>query len=104
MLPSKDIGCHRTGFQKTCFECVTLHCCQLWQQIIGADPNTGEQINRWGCSDVFANMLRIENAKEIRQAAASIDRFNNDMAIMNGVINVQNSILGGALAPALPKR
>lgn len=101
MLPDKDIGCHRTGFTKTCFDCVVTHRCQLWQQIIGMDKNTGEHLNSWGCSDAFTNKLIVENTSETRQSTASTDRLNNDIVAMSGVSSVRASILARDASPLL---
>ena len=82
-LPDKDVYCHRTGFAKTCFECVTQHRCQLWSQIMGVDPNTGQELNYWACADVLRNKLLIEGAKESRQTGAAVERFRNEMVKSN---------------------
>jgi len=67
--------------------------CRWWTHVIGTNPNTGETINKQGCAVEFLPMLLVENAQQARQAGASIDRFNNDMVKMNGVLAVQSSIL-----------
>lgn len=79
MLPEKDIMCHRTGFQKSCFDCVTQHRCRLWTHIVGADPQTGAQIDMFGCSDEFTNKLLIENAQQSRQNGASADKVATEI-------------------------
>lgn len=84
-LPPKEIKCHRTGFEKTCRECVVDHGCQLWQQLMGQNPQTGETINKWGCADAFTNMLLIENSQQQRQTGAAVESFRNEMVSLNGV-------------------
>lgn len=83
MLPEKDIGCHRTGFQKTCRACVVEHSCQLWIQIMGHNPNTGEAMNKWACSDSIGHLLMIENSQMQRQTAAAVESFRNEMVMLN---------------------
>jgi len=85
MLPDKDTGCHRTGFAKTCRECVVEHKCQLWVQLMGNNPNTGEPINRWACADSWLPMLMIENSQQQRQTGAAVESFRNEMVRLNGV-------------------
>jgi hypothetical protein len=45
-LPEKGVGCHRTGFEKDCRALVVDGRCKRWMQIQGANPNTGEQMNK----------------------------------------------------------
>jgi len=85
MIPEKDVGCHRTGFAKTCRECVIDHKCQLWVQIIGSNPNTGEALNRWACADSWMPLLTIENSQQQRQTGAAVESFRNEMVRLNSV-------------------
>ena len=96
-FPEKDIGCHRTGFQKTCFECVTQHRCRLWQHLMGTDPQTGVAFDYYGCSDEWQTKLRLEATQQMRQAGASTDKvatevnkFHRQMVRMNqGIAHAQ---------------
>jgi len=65
------------------------HQCRWFINVIGQNPNTGEQINKWGCSMELLPMLVIENAQQTRQAGASIDSFRNEMVRANGVLGAQ---------------
>jgi hypothetical protein len=47
------------------------HQCRWYIQLIGQDPQSGEQLNKWGCAVEFLPVLLIENAKEVRQTAAA---------------------------------
>lgn len=82
-LPNKDIGCHRTGFAKSCRDCVVEHNCQLWMQVVGANPNTGEPINHFGCADAFMPILTIENSQMQRQTGAAVESFRNEVVTAN---------------------
>lgn len=68
------------------------HDCRLYIQVIGANPNTGEQINKFGCSFEFLPMLLIENSQQQRQTGASVDSFRNEMAQANGLAAIQMQI------------
>lgn len=59
---------------KPCIE----HACMFYIQLLGTDPQTGEQLNKWGCADAFTPLLLIEVAKEVRQAAAAIESARNE--------------------------
>lgn len=93
MLPDKGIKCPATGFAKSCHSIVTKCTCPKWVNVKGANPQSGEPFDRWGCSDTFMPMLLVENARMQRECTASVDRLNNDMIRMNGVAAAQRTIL-----------
>ena len=78
-LPEDGVGCHETGFTKTCRECVVTHRCRKWRQIIGTNPNTGEMINKWDCADSWMPLLTIENSQMQRQTGAAVESFRNEV-------------------------
>lgn len=82
-LPPKEVGCHRTGFAKSCRECVIEHNCPLWMQVMGTNPNTGEPMNHFGCADAFLPALMIENSQMQRQTGAAVESFRNEMVAIN---------------------
>ncbi len=53
------------------------HRCRWYIQLIGTNPQTGEQRAEWGCAVEFLPILLIENAKETRQAAAATEAARN---------------------------
>ena len=83
MLPDKGIGCHRTGFVKTCREGVVEHSCALWLQIAGINPNTGEPMHKYACADALMPFLTIENSQQQRQTGAAVESFRNEMVSAN---------------------
>lgn len=85
MFPDKAIMCHRTGFEKSCLSCVVEHRCQLWTQIVGTDPQTGVDVNRYGCADSFMPLLMIENSQMQRQTGAAVESLRNVVARSGGV-------------------
>lgn len=102
-LPDKEVGCHRTGFAQGCRDLVVSGRCRRWMQIQGANPNTGEPLNRYDCVDNWTPLLLIENSQMQRQTGASCDkvanevrRFHDSMREMNGAPS-----LGADLPPAL---
>lgn len=56
------------------------HRCPLWIQLRGTDPNTGQPIDEWGCSDAWATTLLVENAQQSRQLGAAIESLRNEQA------------------------
>jgi len=51
--------------------------------VLGADPNTGEQVNKYACSDFWIPMLLIENSQQQRQTGAAVESFRNEMVKIN---------------------
>lgn len=86
MLPDKNIKCPATGFAKSCHAIVTKCLCPKWVNIKGKDPQSEATMDHWGCVDTFLPKLLIEVAQACRQQTASLDRFNNDMVRMNGIV------------------
>lgn len=78
MLPDKAIGCHHTGFRMKCYDGVTKHKCRLWCHVSGTDA-MGRDIDVYGCGDELSLKLMHETAKEVRQAAASVDKVATEV-------------------------
>lgn len=54
------------------------HACPMWIKLRGANPNTGEEIDRWDCSFALLPLLLIENSQQTRQAGAAIESLRNE--------------------------
>ena len=59
-------------------DCVQLQC-NWFIQVRGKDPNTGKDVDEWGCSIAWLPHLLIENANQTRQGAAATESFRNEM-------------------------
>ena len=57
--------------------------CAWFIQIRGTDPNSGEEVDDWGCSMAWMPMLMIENAQQSRQTGAAVESFRNEMVKSN---------------------
>lgn len=77
LLPDDKIDCHR--LPRRCRAGVVDGYCQLWTNIRGKDPQTGVEVDRWGCADAFVPMLLIENAQQSRQTGAAVESFRNEV-------------------------
>jgi hypothetical protein len=73
MLPDKKVKCPYTGFTKTCFDGVTKHSCPKWIHISGTDPNNGQPVDRYACSDSWLPILLIENSQQQRHTGATVE-------------------------------
>jgi hypothetical protein len=53
--------------------------CAWYTQVRGQDPNTGSDVDSYGCAIAWMPVLMIENSSQSRQTGASIDSFRNAM-------------------------
>ena len=58
-------------------ECMKLKC-EWFTQVRGENPNTGEQVDEWGCAVTWLPMLLIENSQQQRQTGAAVESFRNE--------------------------
>ncbi len=59
------------------------HECEWYTQVQGMHPQTGEQINKWGCAIAWMPMLTVENSKMQRETGAAVESFRNEMVVAN---------------------
>lgn len=57
--------------------------CAWFLKIRGTNPNTGEDMDDWGCSMSWLPILLIENAQMNRQTGAAVESFRNEMVKAN---------------------
>jgi len=48
-------------------------------QVIGKNPQTGQDLSEWNCAISFLPMLLIEGAQQQRHTGAAIESFRNEM-------------------------
>jgi hypothetical protein len=65
--------------KKPCIE----HACAFYTHITGTNPNTGKQVDEFGCAVSWLPFLILETAKETRQGAAAVESFRNEMVEAN---------------------
>lgn len=79
-------------------ECVKVcHTCEFWRQIRGHHPQSGADMDTWGCAYTLQTYLTIEHTMAQRQTTATIDALRqevgrgNDQAISGalGILNAQ---------------
>lgn len=59
------------------------HTCEMYEHIMGTNPNTGAAIDAWGCTFKFNFLTNLEIAKEVRQSAAATESFRNEFVKVN---------------------
>ena len=57
--------------------------CAWFLKIAGKNPNTGEELEDWGCSMAWLPILLIENAQQSRQTGAAVESFRNEVVKAN---------------------
>lgn len=59
--------------------------CAWFMKIRGKNPNTGEDVDEWGCATVWMPVLMIENSQQQRQTGAAVESFRNEMVKSNQI-------------------
>ena len=57
--------------------------CAWFIQLRGHNPNTGKEVDEWGCSIAWMPMLMVENSQQQRQTGAAVESFRNEMVKVN---------------------
>lgn len=65
-------------------DCIGTQCSWM-TQIRGTNPNTGAEIDEWGCAIAWMPTLMIENSQQQRQTGAAVESFRNEMVKANDV-------------------
>lgn len=68
--------------------------CGWFMQVRGKHPQTGAEIDEWGCAVTWLPVLMIENSQQTRQAGAAIESFRNEM------VNANQQTLGALINSA----
>ena len=59
--------------------------CAWFTQVRGKNPNTGADVDEWGCAITWLPLLTIENSQQQRQTGAAVESFRNEMVKANEV-------------------
>jgi hypothetical protein len=59
--------------------------CAWFIKIAGTNPNTGKEVEEWGCSMAWMPILMIENSQQQRSTSAAVESFRNEMVKNNEV-------------------
>tara|TARA_Y100000356_G_C11155194_1_gene232880 strand:+ start:173 stop:469 length:297 start_codon:yes stop_codon:yes gene_type:complete len=52
--------------------------CSWYTQVRGTNPQSGEEVDEWGCAVTWLPMLLIENSLTNRQTGAAVESFRNE--------------------------
>lgn len=71
--------------------------CAWFMKVVGKNPNTGADVEEWGCAMAWLPILTIENSQQQRQTGAAVESFRNEM-VKNNEIS-QRVLLAAAGVP-----
>lgn len=57
--------------------------CAWFIQLRGMNPNSGKEVDEWGCAMAWMPILTIENSQQQRQTGAAVESFRNEMVKAN---------------------
>ncbi len=74
-------------------DCIQLGC-HWFIQVRGTDPQTGKDVDEWGCAISWLPVLLIENAQQTRQVSAATESFRNEMVRANeATVEVMSTLM-----------
>lgn len=53
--------------------------CGWFIKVAGKNPNTGAEVEEWGCAVAWLPIMLIENAQQQKQTGAAVESFRNEM-------------------------
>ena len=71
--------------------------CSWFTQVRGTNPQTGEEMDEWGCAVTWLPMLLIETSNQARQTGAAVESFRNE------TVNTRNMLATMSQMPKLTK-
>lgn len=66
--------------------------CAWFTKVVGMHPQTGQQVEEWGCAIAWMPVLLIENSQQQRQTGAAVESFRNAMIRLNEAPRPQGPI------------
>ena len=84
-------------------DCIQMEC-SWFTQIRGTNPNTGKEVDEWGCAITWMPMLLIENSQMQRETGAAVESARNESVRDNEanrklIKQVTTAILQSPVAP-----
>jgi hypothetical protein len=73
--------------------------CAWFMKVRGTNPNTGEEIDDYGCAIAWLPVMMIENSQQQRQTGAAVESFRNEMVKAN---DMGQQVLMATLQQARP--
>lgn len=81
-LPPKDLGCHRTGFEKKCRDLVSDGLCNRWRHELVIVE--GKQTTWFDCVDNWSSHYSREAGMQVHGLYAIIESARNEILALAG--------------------
>lgn len=81
-------------------DCVGLKCA-WFTQMRGVNPNTGKEVDEWGCAVAWLPMLLVENSQQQRHTGAAVESFRNEVVKANNEAARHAILFNGAAPPMI---
>ena len=78
---NSEVGQYCPLIKKNCIEGK----CSWWMHVRGLHPQTGEDVDHWGCAVTKLPMLTIEIPQQQRQTGAAVESFRNEVVKSNNL-------------------
>ena len=59
--------------------------CAWFMKVAGTNPNTGKEIEDWGCAVTWMPMMLIENGRQQHSTTVAVESFRNEMVKNNEI-------------------
>lgn len=74
--------------------------CGWFIQVRGVNPNTGEEVDEYGCAVSWLPIMLIDNTQKQRETGAAVESFRNEMVrsnhasaeIFQALVNTPNAL------------
>lgn len=68
------------------------HGCMMYINVRGVHPQSGQEIDQWGCTFTWLPVLLIENSAKQIQTAAEIGALRDDISVAGAVRRAMNPL------------
>lgn len=79
MFSKREPGSTCPMLNKACIK----HDCAWYMMVRGHNPNTGKEVDEYGCAMAWLPVLLIENSQQQRQTGSAVESFRNEMVKAN---------------------
>ena len=73
-----------------------IYRCRWYVKLVGTDPQTGNPIDEFRCTQEWSVIMDVENTQQVKQTGAAIESFRNNMVAQNNVLlNSTTKLING---------
>ena len=65
--------------------------CAWFTKLTGKNPNTGADVDEWGCAIAWMPLLMIENSQQQRSTGAAVESFRNEVVTAGQRLQAQSN-------------